>query len=156
LIISIFSGANSLLDRNLLFTKVVASLLNTSEGLGVYDGTRSLLLPKQLYLNSANGIKNKALPVELWAYVGFRQGSQGNGIYTYGLKTFGKKEMEIVDSEKPLEELYQLMHGLVFYIIARDITFADGQTFNLPSGANASIIETDGKYVQESVLRLVV
>ncbi|HSF90371.1 MAG TPA: DUF4261 domain-containing protein [Saprospiraceae bacterium] len=156
LIVSLFPGSNSIMERNLLFTKVIASILSTSDGLGVYSGSRSLLIPKQLYLNSANGIKNKALPVELWVYVGFRQSDTGNGVYTYGLKTFGKKEMEIVDSDKSLEELYGLLHGLVFYVVSRDITFGDGHTFNLPDGATASIKETDGKYVNETVLRLMV
>lgn len=156
LIISIFGSAKSILERNLLFTKVVAAILNTSDGLGVYDGTRSLLLPKQLYLNSANGIKTKALPVELWVYVGFHNSEKGNGVYTVGLKTFGKMELEIVDSDKSLEELYRLLHGLVFFIVSRDVTFGDGHTFNLPTGANASIKETDGKFVNERVLRLMV
>ena len=156
LIISLFPSSRSIMDRNLLFTKFLAAILNTTEALGVYDGTRSLLLPKQLYLNSAHDIKNKSLPYELWVYVGFRESEKGNGIYTYGLKTFGKKEMEISGSDKPLEELYRLMHGLVFFIISRDVTFGDGHTFNLPNGSKANIVESDGKYIDERVLRLVV
>lgn len=153
-IVSLSESSNNQLNRYVIFTMVLNSILKTSLGIGVYNGKQSLLTPREYYIKSSEGIKQKSLPVELWVYTGINNHENGNNFYTYGLKTFGKKELEIINSNRSNEELHSILHQLIFYLIGHNAEFADGHTFNLPSGEPAKVKEVHGVHNDEIVHRL--
>lgn len=154
-IVSILSSEESQMNRYLILTKLLCSILQTSNALGVYNGTQSLLTPREYFIKAAQGIKQQALPVELWVYTGFHMHENGLNLYTVGLKTFGKRELEIIDSQKTNEELYSILHNLIFYLIAHNTQFSGGHTFALPNGEPAKVEEVQGIHNNEIVHKLV-
>ena len=93
-----------------LLTKVNASILKTSQSaIGIYQGSTTLLLPKDLYLDLADLLKEELLPLQLWIYMGIINQGDKTSIYTYGLKEFGKTEIEIIDSVMDSDDLYYFL-----------------------------------------------
>ena len=93
--------------------------------------------------------------MELWVGTGFHMHEKGSNLNNVGLKTFGKRELEIINSEKPNEELYSIFHNLIFYLIAHIAQFSGGHTFELPNGEPAKIEVVQGKYNHEFVHKMV-
>ena len=121
-------GGQDQIKRFKIFTKVLCSLLRTTNAISVYKGTQSLLLPKDYYLKEAKLISGGYLPLNLWIYFGLRVTDNGNSGYTYGLKEFNKTEIEIVDSCRRLEDIRGFLFNIAYYMLEYNVTFQDGQT----------------------------
>jgi hypothetical protein len=100
LIVSIMQGGQDQIRRFKIFTKVLCSLLRTTNSVGVYKGNQSLLIPKEDYLSGAELMSEDYLPLNLWIYFGLLTTDKGKSGYTYGLKEFKKPEMEILNSTR--------------------------------------------------------
>src|SRR5690606_9513425 len=96
-IVSIMSGTKSIAERFKLLSKVLHSILITSNSIGIYQGSQSLLIPKEQYIESSESLKVGQTPIDLWIYIGLRKSEEGNSLYTYGLNEFEKSEMEIIN-----------------------------------------------------------
>ncbi|MBO9563736.1 MAG: hypothetical protein J7621_13220 [Niastella sp.] len=100
IIVSILNGDGGPVKRFTVFTKAICALLRTTNAIGIYQGSQSLLIPKDDYLEQAASLQKDSIPLDIWIYVGFRSVDGKNSAYTYGLKAFGKAEMEILNSTK--------------------------------------------------------
>lgn len=56
LIVSLIQGGQNQIKRFKIFSQVLCSLLRTTNAVGVYKGTQSLLIPKYDYLNEAEAM----------------------------------------------------------------------------------------------------
>lgn len=144
------------LQRYQLFSKVICSLLATSSAAGVYQGMQSLLIPAAQYLSYQEELRQEQLPVlvPLWIYIGLRKNETGHHAYTFGLKAFGKPEMEILDSREPLDELYEFLANICAYIIANDIIFKAGQTLGYTAEQKVRIRFSKGRWVEGETFKL--
>ena len=43
-------------------------------------------------------MKEEMLPIQLWVYIDIINDRDKSSVYTYGMKEFGKSEMEIINS----------------------------------------------------------
>lgn len=153
-IITLMSGEQSVLDRFRLFTMLNDAVVATSNAIGIYMGSQSLLIPKEQYQEGANGLKQNLLPVDLWVYIGLRSSENGNSLYTYGLKAFDKTEMEIINSSMNLEELYNFLMNICAYVIGKDITFKAGETLGYTAEQKINISLSKGIFVEGKTLKL--
>ena len=126
-IVSILSDNLSPVETYSLLTKVNASILKTSQSaIGIYQGSTTLLLPKDLYLDLADLLKEEMLPLQLWIYMGIINQGDKTSIYTYGLKEFGKIEIEIIESPMNSDDLYYFLLSILQYVLGSDVTLKDG------------------------------
>jgi hypothetical protein len=153
-IVSIMSGTKPTAERFKLLSKVLHSILTTSNSIGIYQGSQSLLIPKQQYIESAETLKNDETPINLWVYIGLRKSNEGNSIYTYGLNEFGKHEMEIVNSKLSLEELYDFISNICSYVIISNVTFKNGETLGYTADQKIKITLSKGQFVDGQTLKL--
>lgn len=153
-IVSMMSGSKSAVERYRIFSKVLCAILSTSNAVGVYQGSQTLLIPKEQYLDFVPDLKDDGVPVPLWLYVGLRGSQSGNSIYTYGLSGFGKQEIEIVDSKLKLEELYNFILNICAYVIASDVTLLSGETLGYTSDQKIKITSSKGKFIEGESLKL--
>src|SRR5215203_703186 len=112
LIVSVMGNSEDTVKHFKLFTQVVCALLRTTNSIGVYMGSQSLLIPKQDYLDEAHFMDEACLPLNLWIYFGLEVSDRGNSGYTYGLKEFGKAELEILDSSRSLEDIRAFLFNI--------------------------------------------
>lgn len=153
-IVSVMSGTKSALERFSLLSKVLHAILATSNAVGVYQGSQSLLISKAQYIDSAEDLKTNKTPIHLWVYIGVRKADTGNSIYTYGLTAFGKQEMEVIDSQISLEELYDFVSNICSYVIKSNVTFKSGETLGYTAEQKVKIKLSKGYFVEGDSLKL--
>jgi len=153
-LLSILNPGKNLLKENIIFNQVAASILNNSNALGVYVGSRTLLLEKKFYLTNTVLIFEKSLPLNNWIYFGLRQEGETNSIYTYGLSEFNKSEMEILNSNHSLAELKDIMYNLTHYVISQNVTLKSGQTIGMTAEQKLEISFSKGKYLEGKTIKV--
>ena len=154
IIVSITNGGTNPIKENLLFNKIVSSILNNSKSLGVYIGGRTLLLSKEFYQGNVEDISEENLPINNLIYFGIRTEHNKNSVYTYGLKDFKKQEMEIIESKHKLEDLLGMMYNLTSYVIESDVILKDGETIGMSETQKLQIKQSKGKYLDGQTLKI--
>jgi hypothetical protein len=153
-IVSLMSGKKSIVERFQIFSKLLCSILMTTTSVGIYQGNQSLLIPKKQYLENIEDLKEGNLPILAWIYIGLRESEKGNSAYTYGLTSFEKQEIEILNSEMGLEELHSLLANTALYVIKNNVVFKSGQTMGLTAEQKIKIISSKGKFVEGKSYKL--
>ncbi|MDP4217560.1 MAG: DUF4261 domain-containing protein [Bacteroidota bacterium] len=154
LFVTIMSGGVDQVKRFKIFTQVLCSLLRTTNSIGIYKGSQSLLIPKDAYLSIAGKMTDDHLPLYLWIYFGYRMTEQGNSGYTYGLREFGKSEMEIIDSTRTIGEIEEFLFNIAHYVLDYNVIFKDGQTCGVSADERIAISYSKGNFVGGETFKL--
>jgi hypothetical protein len=153
-IVSVMSAKKTTVERYKLLSKVLHAILSTTNSVGIYQGSQSLLIPKAHYIDTAEDLKSDGLPISLWIYIGLRQSETGNSVYTYGLTRFGKNELEVINSKLSLEEICNFVVNICSYIIGNDISFKSGETLGYTADTKIKISMSRGEFVEGQSLKL--
>lgn len=154
MIVSVLSSKNTTLERFKIMTKVLSSIVATTNCIGVYQGSQSLLIPREQYLASAEAIKSNKIPLDLWIYIGLQKSNNGNSAYTYGLKAFDKLEMEFINTKLDLEEIHSFLSNICAYVINSNVTFKSGETLGYTADQKIKITKSKGQLVEGQTLKL--
>ena len=153
-IVTVLTGEKSNLERYNILSKLLCSVLMTCpDCIGIYQGSETLLLPRNFYLNCVDDLKNGDIPVPVWVYIGMRKEEKGNSVYTYGMKGFGMKEMEIVNSKMDFNDIYAFMLDIASYVIANNIVLQDGETIGNSEEQKIKITVSKGIYLEGNTLK---
>ncbi|MGV6944027.1 DUF4261 domain-containing protein [Sphingobacterium kyonggiense] len=155
-IVSVMSSNNSTLSRFLLQTKILMSILNHGNAFGIYQGSQTLLFPKDQYLAFESHIKEGNTPVPLWVYFGVQSTEEGNSMYTYGLKEFNKMEMEVLHASDSLENIHTFLLNICSYIINNDVSFQEGETLGYTQDQHVLISKSKGHFLDGETLKLAI
>lgn len=128
MIATIIGERSPLLKREILLTKVTASLLSLSTSIGVYVGHSQLVRSKTEYLAESERLRNDDLPIANWVFFGVVETGKGNVGFTVGLKHFGYKEFEVMESSQSLNDIYELFYNTSSYVIGNDVVFRNKET----------------------------
>lgn len=137
-----------------IFTQIVVSLLRSSNAIGVYMGSQSLIIPTEDYLEQSELMSEDQLPLNLWIYFGLVKTEDGNAGYTYGLKEFEKKEMEVLHSRKDLSEIRDMLFNITHYVLDQNVEFETGQTCGLSKEEKILITLSKGKMLEGETFKL--
>ena len=154
IIVTVMSSKNNEVERFKILTKFLSSIVATTNCIGVYQGSQSLLIPRQQYLDSAEALKTNQIPLDLWVYIGLRKGENGNNVYSYGLTAFDKLEMEFVNANLDLEEMHSFLSNICAYVINSNITFKNGETLGYTAEQKIKITKSKGLFVEGQTLKL--
>jgi hypothetical protein len=154
IIVTVMSSKNSELERFKILTKVLSSIVATTNCIGVYQGSQSLLIPREQYLDSAEVLKTNQIPLDLWIYIGLRKSENGNSAYTYGLTAFDKLEMEFINVKLDLEEMHNFLGNICAYVINSNVTFKSGETLGYTADQKIKITKSKGQFVEGQSLKL--
>lgn len=135
-------------------TQITAILLKHTNSMGVYIGNQTLILSKDFYLEEAATMTEEAMPISLWVYFGMRQNEDGNSVYTYGLKEFGLLEVEIVASDRDMDELMTLIYDIAHYTIEGNIVLNDGETIGMSADQKLKINISNGVHIDGQSIKI--
>lgn len=153
-IVSVLGGDKTPVERFTILSKLLCSILITSENcIAIYQGNETLLLHKDHYLAAVDDLKANRVPVSAWIYIGLRQTPQGIDAYTYGMFNFNKPEIEIIESPLDTNRLYRMILSISSYVIDKDVTFKDGEIYNLSESIKLYISLSKGVHVSGSSLK---
>jgi hypothetical protein len=117
------------LDVRILLTKLAASVLAVSEGIGVYVGDAMLVRSAGDYQSDAGEASRDNLPLLSW--IGFNPVHEDGRLsaYTTGLTAFGLLELEVRGSAMTPPELFGTLADLANYQLSTGKVLRDGDTF---------------------------
>ncbi|CAL2078728.1 DUF4261 domain-containing protein [Tenacibaculum sp. 190524A05c] len=154
IVVSIMNAGKNPVQENVLYSKIASAVMNNSSSLGIYIGGRTLVLKKDFYLANVEMMTEEDLPLYNWIYFGIKQLNGKQSVYTYGLSDFGKMEMEIIDSNKSIQEINEMMFNITHYVIAYNVTLRDGETIGLSAEQKLKISESKGKFLGGNTLKI--
>lgn len=154
-IVSLLDSNTPAVERYSLLSKVNASILRTCEtAIGIYQGASTLLLPKNLYIDFADLLLEDMLPIQLWVYIGIINSDEKSSVYAYGMKEFGKSEIEIIDAKMNGSELYDFLLPVLDYVLRQDVTLRHGETIGFTEEQKIKITESKAVYLDGNSLKL--
>ncbi|MFD2909592.1 DUF4261 domain-containing protein [Flavobacterium ardleyense] len=154
-IVTVLSSETDFVERFKIVTKLNASILRTTtNSMGIYQGSQTLLIPKNVYLDFADLLHQDILPIQLWLYIGIINQETTSSAYTYGLKEFGNSEIEIINSTKIGSELYDFIHLIIDYIIGSDVVLKHGETIGFSAEQKIKITKSKAVYLEGDSLKL--
>ena len=120
--------------------------------MGIYDcGT--VWLPEN-YIQSAMLMKEGEIPLMDLVFIGLYHNEKGTSCWTNGLRSFGKEELEVIDSSQTPAEIYDLIFDLCSYIIQEGAVLRDGETCGFSMEQKLPITLSEGVYVNGRSLKI--
>ena len=156
-IVSVGAGDMDIVDRHLLFARILYSMMATPPScVGIYQGNQTLLISRERYLGFYQEIQQAdiAALIPFWVYIGWQVNEHGSSIYTYGLNDFGKQELEVVNSALELDELYPFLLNVCAYLIQADVELQDGETLGYSADQKIDIVASAGVFLEGETLKL--
>ncbi|MDV0444566.1 hypothetical protein MmiAt1_00940 [Methanimicrococcus sp. At1] len=151
-LLAVLDRGQPAVDAGILFTKVAASCLKLTNAVGIY--TSGTVLQPEFYIDVADLINEGDLPILNWIYFGVYTSDKGTGGYTYGLRMFGKEEIEIVGSAEMPESVHDFLIDISYYVLSNDITLQDGETIGFTDFQKLKISKTKGIALEGYTLKI--
>lgn len=142
LIVAVLGQEAPIRERGLLFVKVMSVCCKQDTVLGIY--TSGTVFQPEFYLEASEMMKEGGLPVLNWIYFGLYQTKGGWSTYTYGMKTFGKDEMEVLDVKADPQDVRGFLFDMVYYVLDADVTLRDGETIGFSEEQKLPITRSKG------------
>ena len=155
LLVTVMGGENDLLTATDLYVKVCSSCLKQPNATGI--NTLGSVLEPSFYIDFAeNNIKNGDFPIMNMVFFGVFSDNDGETMnaYTYGLNVYGKKNLEVVNSNKPVNDILDILCSIADYIITSDVTLEDGETIGLSEDQKLSITSSMSDMLGEITLKI--
>lgn len=153
ILIVVLGKDKDLLERGKLFTKAVSSCLKQENALAVYTSTN--VFQPEFYIDIASMMKEDEdmLPILNWVWFGIHISDGQTGIYTYGLKTFGKEEIEVY-AKADLNDIRDFLLDIVAFVLSDDVTLEDGETIGFTEDQKLSITLSEGIAMEGMTLKI--
>ncbi|MGN0633636.1 MAG: DUF4261 domain-containing protein [Oscillospiraceae bacterium] len=141
------------LEQAKLLVKIVSSMLRLKNTIGVYKNPT--VYEKDFYLKFSQPLKNGDLPMPVLIHVGMYITKESLiCAYTSGMESFGKREIEIVDSKAKPDELYRLIISIAELLLATGVELNDGDTIDLSDSEILPVSISDGVSVQGKTMKI--
>lgn len=152
LIVAVLGRESSLLERGKLFAKIVACCCKQRHATGVYaSGT---VFQPSFYQDFADLMKVGELPIFNWIWFGLYHSEGGVCCYTYGMKAFGKDEMEVLNADAKPSEVRDFLSKMAAYVLEYDATLQDGETIGFSEDQKLPITRSAGVSLPGMTLKI--
>ena len=152
IVVAILGDEEDLISRGLLYTKIMATCCKQENAIGVF--TCGVVFEPSYYMKSAGMIRDGELPIFTWVWFGLYRTKNGLSTYTYGMKAFGKLELEILDADEEAGKLLSFISAISSYVLQDDVEFKDGETIGLSEEDIHQITLSKGVALPEKTLKI--
>ncbi|MDE6314829.1 MAG: DUF4261 domain-containing protein [Lachnospiraceae bacterium] len=152
LIVMVMSNEGEPIEAAYYFTHIVDICMHQENVSAIY--TTGTVLEPSYWHKGTEMLRKGEMPISLWVYVGIIRNEKGNSGYTYGMKEFGYEDMEVIDSSKKLEDIYDFLYNVCIYVLKSDMRFRDGETVSFNSDNMLKITKSQGVYVDGDTLKI--
>ena len=152
IVVAILGDEEDLISRGLLYTKIMATCCKQEKAIGVF--TSGVVFEPSYYMKAAEMIRDGELPIFTWVWFGLYRTENGLSTYTYGMKDFGKLELEILDADEDAGKLLSFISAIASYILQDDVELKDGETIGLSEEDIHQITLSKGVALPEKTLKI--
>jgi len=142
----------SLVSSSVFFVKLCATLAKSSHCLGIYSS--GTVHHPEMYCDFAKGASEKNFPTVNLIYFGVVKNEKTFSCYTYGLNAFNKLELEVIKSDKPLEDLQEFIYNIATYIIKGNVTLKHGETIGYTATQKLPITISKGVNLPDKTIKI--
>ena len=151
ILVALVNHSSDCIAAATLHTKIVSAVCSQPGVIGVY--IPGAVISADDYIREAESIRDGALPIGNWVWVGLSHRDGEIRSYTCGLHLFGKLEVETVGCRDSADTLLTFMNELLYHILAADEKLSDGDIVQHPDGRMLRVevsegITTDGDTVK--------
>ncbi len=119
-------GGHTQLEKSILLSKLVASVLKEIDGMGVIWASSKAMNSKQSFIDQVEDIE-EILPINLWVAFKFDKISdEESKIVSKGMELFDLMEIEMVENNENLMKTFEFVYSLADYLIRRGNIIKDG------------------------------
>lgn len=145
-------NATDAVAGHVLFTQVTASLLQWEHAIAYYSAP--MVVSASSYVEHAETIKEHDVPVQLWVFTGLYTQEQKACTYTVGLNKFGKDEIEVLQSEHSLADVFGFMQSIISYVVEYDVILQGGQTIGFSADQKLQMTRSKGVSVPGDSIKI--
>lgn len=138
LLVALVDEGSKSIDKAITLTQLVSGLVGTAPTQGVFWGPGRLVHPPQAFLDQAQQMSPRDLPLFLW--VDFRIERDSNGLcrlYTTGLEALGKLEIEVRDFPGEPQVMLEYAYNVAHYQVTTNKQINEGDTIGLTDEVQA-------------------
>ncbi|MBR6045075.1 MAG: DUF4261 domain-containing protein [Ruminococcus sp.] len=141
------------LDASLLFCKIASSMLKLKNTIGIYKNPT--VYEKQFYIDVAQNIKKTAIPIPIMVHIGIYMTAQRQLCgYTYGLRFFGREEVEVIDTRAQPQDLFNFLMAISDYVVTQEIDLKDGETIGFTEDEKLPIRISPAQYFPGNSIKI--
>ncbi|WP_410771288.1 DUF4261 domain-containing protein [Fontibacillus sp. BL9] len=153
IILAVFTRSGSPLDSGKMYVKLAASCLKLPNAVGLYSS--GTVFEPEMFLQMSDIMKSDdEFPLLNLVHFGLVRGESGMNGYTYGLKPFGKDEIEILDSQADPADLREFLMDISSYVVEQNVTLRNGETIGFTAEQKLPITRSEGVYVNGESLKI--
>ena len=152
IVVAILGDEEDVISRGILYAKIMATCCKQETAIGVF--TCGVVFEPSYYMKSAEMIRDGELPIFTWVWFGLYRTENGLSTYTYGMKDFGKLELEILDADEDAGKLLSFISAIASYILQDDVELKDGETIGLSEEDIHQITLSKGVALPEKTLKI--
>lgn len=142
-----------MLSAHIVYTEVADAFLREEAAIGVYRDELGVVHPPEMVKTLADLLTDGQVPLPLWVNIRLGDGDTNRG-RTLGLPAFGHVDVEIVESVRPLEDIYRVLASVANYVISSDTYLLPGQTLGLSETESFEISQDISDADGATVMRL--
>lgn len=151
-VVAVLGSEPDIIKKGELFVKLLACCCKQKNIIGIYfSGT---VFEPRFYMAGADIMKNGNLPILNWIWFGLYRSESGVCCYTYGMRQFGRDEMEVLDADAQPSDVRNFLLSLVSYVLESGVTLNDGETIGFSAEDKHTITRSEGVSLPRMMLKI--
>lgn len=154
LIVCIMGDSPDILAKGKLYVKLASSALKQENALALYN--EGAVFPPDMYIAFCEPMKSDRIPILNLVWFGIFGDDKQIGIYTYGMRRFGKQEMEVYvpRGSADLNNIRAFLLDISDYVLSGNVTLKDGETIGFTAEQKLPITLSKGIAVDGNTLKI--
>lgn len=151
--VAVCGGDDDPIERGKLFVKLMDACSRQRDVTGIY--TSGVVFEPDFYRKAAEAMNDDALPVLAWIWFGLYAEDGGLRAYTYGMESFGRREIAVLDADGvDARELWGFIFSMASYVLECGQTLEDGQTIGFSEDDKHAITLSEGAALPGMTLKI--
>lgn len=142
-----------MVQAHVVMTQVMDALMREQAAVGVYRGELGAVQPPQMITELAESLTRGQAPLPLWVAIRVYSPELSHG-RTLGLPLFGHLDLDVMDSSRTGENVFNMLANISDYIVSSDAFLLPGQTIGYRDGEELAITQEVSPADQSPVLRI--
>ena len=152
LLVSVLTGEKPLPEAARLQVKLVCTACRQAGVLGIY--ANATVYQPEFYLSAAEMMEDGSLPLLNLVWPGLYRREGGLCAYTDGMRSFGKDEIEVLDTSADPGDLRNFLLDIADYVLENDVVLHDGETIGFGADQRLAITRSAGVWHQGMTLKI--
>lgn len=129
-----------MLKAHTVLTQLMDALMREDAAVGVYRGELGVVQPPQMIIELADLLSKGQVPLPLWVAIRVYTPDLSHG-RTLGLPLFGHLDLDVMDSPRSGEDVFNVLANIADYVISSDSFLLPGQTIGYREGEELAITQ---------------